>query len=96
MKKYLLRLLVSACAVLFALGAFNVFAATEVYDGTVAFPCVKGDVNDDGDVNITDLVRLKKYIVDNSVEIFEDAADLDYNGKYDSADLVEIRKLLLK
>jgi len=96
MKKYLFRLMVSVCAIVLAFGAITVSAATGVYDGTVNFPCINGDVTDDGKVNLVDLVRLKKYIADNKVEIFEDAADLDGDGLYNSVDLTAIRKILLK
>lgn len=96
MKKYLFRLTASVCAIILALGALSVSAATGVYDGTVKFPCINGDVNDDGDVDIRDLVRLKKYTVDKSTKIFEEASDLDGNGEYNSADLIVLRKMLLK
>lgn len=96
MKKYLFRLTVSVCVIILAFGAITASAATGIYDGTVEFPCINGDVNDDGKVDILDLVRLKKYIVDNKVEIFEDAADLDGNGLYNSVDLTDLRKILLK
>lgn len=96
MKKYLFRLTVSVCAIVLAFGAISASAATGIYDGTVEFPCINGDVNDDGNVDIIDLVRLKKYTVNTSTEIFEEAADLDGNGEYNSADLIELRKMLLK
>lgn len=96
MKKCLIRLTALVGAIMLAFVALSVSAATGVYDDTAEFPCISGDVNDDGDIDIRDLVRLKKYIGNTDVEIFEAASDLNGDGKYDAADLVELRKVLFK
>jgi len=56
-----------------------------------------GDVNDDGEINILDLIRLKKYTLDSEKNRINYAAanlstkDSDIN----SMDLVFLKKLLL-
>lgn len=52
-----------------------------------------GDVKTDGEINILDLVRLKKMSTD--LMDYTNAADCDLNGKADAADLVALRRLLL-
>ena len=56
---------------------------------------VDGDANGDFNVDIVDLVRIKKYIAGSSVTIYHDA-DLNGDGKYNEFDIKSIRKLLLK
>lgn len=48
---------------------------------------VLGDANGDGTMDIRDLVRVKRYIADNSVEIVNVAADIDGDGKVNANDL---------
>lgn len=55
---------------------------------------IKGDANDDGNVDIRDLVRLKKYfagLADTTLL----SADMNGDGKLMTDDLVELRKALL-
>lgn len=56
-----------------------------------------GDTNGDGTVDIIDLIRLKKHIagVMTLTGIDFDTADIDKNGILDSADLTQLRKILL-
>ena len=56
-----------------------------------------GDTNGDGTVDIIDLIRLKKHIagVMTFTGIDFDTADIDKNGILDSADLTQLRKILL-
>lgn len=58
---------------------------------------VPGDANGDGNVNITDLIRMKKYAAGSAeyTKATKTAADMDNNGSIDSIDLTIIRKLLL-
>ena len=54
-------------------------SAAVVTDGEKFY--VLGDANGDGIMDIRDLVRVKRYIADNSVEIVNVAADIDGDGK---------------
>ncbi len=58
---------------------------------------VPGDANGDGNVNITDLIRMKKYAAGSAeyTKSNKSASDMDDNGSIDSIDLTIIRKLLL-
>lgn len=57
----------------------------------------EGDVNDDGSVDILDLVRQKKFTADTvgAVEINETVADIDDDGSVSATDLAELRKILV-
>lgn len=56
-----------------------------------------GDANNDYEVNVIDLVRMKKYSADTaSVGINAENADYNLDGKIDAQDLVYLRKDLLK
>lgn len=50
-----------------------------------------GDANGDGDVTAVDIVRLKKYLANNGIEINENA-DANGDGKVDSLDVVRLKK----
>lgn len=54
-----------------------------------------GDVNGDGKVSSSDLRMLRKYIVDDSIEINTGNADLNGDGKVSSSDLRALRKKLV-
>lgn len=60
-------------------------SAAVVTDGEKLY--VLGDANGDGTMDIRDLVRVKRYIADNSVEIVNVAADIDGDGKVNANDL---------
>ena len=57
---------------------------------------IKGDINDDRDVNILDLISLKKFFADplNNV-VPSESLDVSGNGRINSADLADLRKNLL-
>ena len=55
---------------------------------------VKGDVNNDGAVNVLDLLKLRKYLVESSTEINEVNADMNSDGKINVLDLLALRKKL--
>lgn len=83
----LLAILITVCVA----GTFCNAEALSLEDGrTLAF-C---DANNDKEVNIADLVRIKKYLLNSSEDIGV-AADADQNGKITSDDFVLIRKVLL-
>jgi|GEM_PF-1512821 len=57
---------------------------------------IYGDVNNDGYVDVRDMVRFKKYAVCTDTDILLGAADMDENGKIEPAcDLALLRKYLL-
>lgn len=58
---------------------------TEVTKSTLA-----GDVNGDGDVNNTDLLRLLEYLSGEKVEIDSNAADVNKDGVIDEKDLLSL------
>lgn len=58
----------------------------------------KGDLNDDGEFNISDLVLLQKWLLsvpDTELANWR-AADLCEDGKLDAFDMIEMRKLLIQ
>lgn len=68
----------------------TIFESTE--DGPVV---VKGDVNDDGKINIKDYVKLQKYILNNDITINTDNADMNGDGKVNITDALLLKKILL-
>lgn len=54
-----------------------------------------GDVNDDGVINILDLVRAKKYFADTEQTVSEYALDMNDDNRLNADDLASVRKLLL-
>lgn len=56
-----------------------------------------GNVNNDGSVDILDLIRLKRYLTDSeNTEIYFNAADILDDESINSLDLGELKKILLK
>ena len=58
-------------------------------------PGIKGDVNGDEVVNLIDLVKLKKYVADNTVTINEVNSKITDDDVIDIDDIVALRKILL-
>lgn len=56
---------------------------------------IPGDVNGDETVDLLDLVRMRKYLVNSSTPINETNADLDGDGTVSAQDLILLRKLLV-
>ena len=75
----------------------------EVADGiaTATLPAapddivIIGDVNEDGEINILDLVCLKKYIANNEYSINENAANCNGDNAVDSEDLTALINYLI-
>lgn len=66
-------------------------------NGKIYYLVVRGDISKEGNTNIKDLVKLRKYLL--KLEIFDElelkAADLTKDGKATIKDLVQIRNLIL-
>jgi len=58
---------------------------------------LKGDVNDDGDVNIADIVTMNNHLLGRKPMIAEqaDAADMNDDGKVDIFDLILLRRAVI-
>ena len=72
---------------------------TAAADGSWEYDSSKmlGDANNDYEVNVIDLVRMKKYSADKtSVGINAENADYNLDGSIDAYDLAHLRKELLK
>ena len=54
-----------------------------------------GNANADCEVNVLDLVRIKKYLAGLPVALSITASDLNGDGKIDALDLAAVRELLL-
>ncbi len=93
MKKLLALVMATVTMSVFSMSAAALSTDIEVKDEWESVPA--GDVNHDYTVDIRDLVRLKKHFSDESVYIYEDAAELDGETGIDSGDLAALRKLLL-
>ena len=53
------------------------------------------DANNDGSINVKDLMRIKRYLLDSSLSINELAADTNISGLIDGTDITDSRKSLL-
>ena len=70
------------------------FVSTGASDTTATENIVTGDVNCDGEINRTDLVKLRDYLVGKGTVDADKCQNSDMNsdGVIDSFDLVELRK----
>ena len=81
-------------SVLFSTG-LSAFANGYSYDdGAISFSVHAGDADGNGEVDIRDLVRMKRYISDADIEI-DPAADINIDGDINAEDLSELRIMLL-
>ena len=70
---------------------------THVGANTIITPVAnKGDINDDGKVDITDYIVLQKYIMDTSNKINTKNADMNEDGRINTSDLFILKKSLLE
>ena len=68
----------------------------EIESGSITVINLIGDVNDDGVVDVADVIVLRRYLAGGyDVEIDEDAADMDEDGNITVADLVLLRRYLV-
>ena len=84
-------------AIVFCLSATLVVSAADVntVDGSILeFKPLQGDVNIDGFLNLKDLVRYKKYLVDYDADstIDEEVADYNDDSDFSSADLTGLQE----
>ena len=64
--------------------------------GTSGTTTITGDVTGDGSVDLTDYIRLLKYLSDQTVEIRKEATDLDGDGTISLTDAVTLQKMILE
>lgn len=57
---------------------------------------VLGDANDDQNINVKDIVRLKKYLKDNTTIVSTDGADANESGKTDARDMATLYEFLIE
>lgn len=81
------------CIALLLCGVSLTCSAAVVTDGTAFYEL--GDANKDNDVDIRDLVCIKRYLHADKNEILVAAGDLDSDGEVTADDLTSIRKYLL-
>ncbi len=72
--------------------AFDEVTNTNI-DVEVTLPPLKGDINHDDVVDESDINLFKRYFAGYDVEIYEDASDVNGDGKITRADLIAIYKL---
>ena len=66
------------------------------YGGLLSWlPYVLGDIDSDGKLDLLDLVRLRKYLAADPVDVIRICSDLNGDGKVSTSDLVRLRKLLV-
>ena len=68
---------------------------TDTPTPTPAVSSVYGDMNNDGVMNLQDLIRLQKYLADNETPINESNADMNDDGVIDLLDLIFLQKKLI-
>ena len=64
-----------------------------VAGGVTVFSVIPGDINGDGNVNSLDLIRLKKYIADDTTELVG-SGDVNGDGNVNSLDLIRLKKYI--
>ncbi len=64
-----------------------------VAGGVTVFSVLPGDINGDGNVNSLDLIRLKKYIADDTTELVG-SGDVNGDGNVNSLDLIRLKKYI--
>ena len=62
--------------------------------GVIVSSHLPGDVNDDGKVNVKDLIRLQQYIAGWNVTVRSDAIDINGDGKINVKDLIRLQQYI--
>lgn len=73
---------------------YNIAVGTEQL-AAIRKESANGDINNDGKINILDLIRLKKHTAANKTPLEIPRADLDSDGKISAVDLSVLKKFLL-
>ena len=82
-------------SVLFSTGLSAFANGYSCDDGAISFSVHEaGDADGNGEVDIRDLVRMKRYISDADIEI-DPATDINIDGDINAEDLSELRIMLL-
>ena len=90
MKKILAFLLCAVMTLSVCVAAFPAHAADNCTDGITP-----GDVNGDGVVDTLDITRLRRYLAEESVDLFP-GADMNGDGAVDIEDLTCLRRYLVE
>lgn len=79
--------------VLSNIGGENISSQTElIYNVEISIP---GDINGDGEVNVTDVVKLYSYILGHTTDIEESVVDLNGDGEVNVSDIVKLYSIIL-
>lgn len=93
----MLIILLLVCSLVIPVSAFTVEKEdTQVTDDWLQIEYIDGDMNGDEDVNILDLIRIKKHMADQTVWLNVAVADLRVDNVIDIEDVVGLKKLLLE
>ena len=68
-----------------------------IFSGAVTVSPMYGDVNDDGTVDVADVIALRRYLAGGyDVAINEDLADVNRDGMITIVDVIELRRYILQ
>ena len=69
-------------------------SAAYIWDDVNKTKIKLGDVENDTKVDVRDLVRIRKYVEDSTIEIQERASDINFDGYVNQSDVNLLRKQL--
>ena len=80
-----------------SMGAVDVYEAATGWNvfTTILPPFSLGDINFDGEVNVTDVVKLYSYILGHTSDIEESVVDLNGDGEVNVSDIVKLYSIIL-
>lgn len=80
-----------------SMGAVDVYEAATGWNvfTTILPPFSLGDINCDGEVNVTDVVKLYSYILGHTTDIEESVVDLNGDGEVNVSDIVKLYSIIL-
>lgn len=96
--KNIKRVIALVFALVFCLSATVIASAeTHTIDGSILeFKPLQGDVNIDGYLNLKDLVRYKKFVLEyDDATIDEEVADFNADEAYNASDLIPLQDAIL-
>lgn len=74
------------------IGAYQTIPSLTEFFAEIGAETTPGDTNNDTEVDVRDLVRLKKFNADSKTALAYQNADVDGNGLFETADLIASRK----